>query len=650
MGKGSAKGKSKPAGAPSGPDNGPAEVDLSVETAPRTYVYMGKVPADSSASAKGLKGKKGSPAATGKGGGMKGPKGKGVAKGKDGHDPAKGGAATKGNDPKGGKAKGKSKGGKPSGEPSECHTPTPKQLDPDGLNTGTPPTKPPTNLPTSDTKLKGEAKGTGASQTGKGAVDQSGKGKGWNGCKGKTGAHDQAMCEKDAVAQTGKDSQGGKGKANASADMGKSPAISPAPSTSSAKGSKGKKGSPAGATGKGGGMKGPTGKGVAKGKDGQDPAKGGAATKGNDPKGGKAKGKSKGGKPSGEPSECHTPTPKQLDPDGLNTGTPPPTPPTNLPTIDTKLKGEAKGTGARQTGKGAVDQSGKGKGGNGGKGKTGNAAGQTKGTQGGKGKKGVAGKGGVDGNVIDHTGQKRPLEAEPIDRGVSILRLDTNISELSDGTGPVDMEPLSKPTEPQHARPLTESEKKQIEAYAKDLSPNGLPRLQDRRFEFLRAFLLDKDNLASIKVEPYYEEHLGFLMLSESKEKEKFIELPLCIIRQRYEGLPGGKEFVENLQKSQIGKKHPQSDLAEMRIYKLFESVESSSASINRCGNRTSAAMTPSSNRAERKAIAEALEGKVAGMNKIATTQAPKGSGKGKGKKKTKDRFFGTALLWPDAR
>ena len=283
------------------------------------------------------------------------------------------------------------------------------------MNSGTPPTKPPTNLHTSDTKLKGEAKGTVASQTGKGAVDQIGKGKGGNGGKGKTGAHDQATCVKDAVGQMDKGSlKGGKGKTTV--DVGKVPASSPAPSTSSAKGSKGTKGSPAGATGKGGGSKGPTGKGVAKG-DGHDHAKGWAATKGSDPTGGKAKHKSKAGKPSGEPAECHTPTPKRLDTDGANASTPP-TKPTNLPTSDTKLKGEAKGTGASPTGKGAVDQIGKGKGGNGGKGKTGKAAEQTKGTKGGKGKKGVAGKGGVGGIVIDHTGQKRPLEEEPDDRGV----------------------------------------------------------------------------------------------------------------------------------------------------------------------------------------------------------------------------------------
>ncbi|OLP72499.1 hypothetical protein AK812_SmicGene48174 [Symbiodinium microadriaticum] len=96
------------------------------------------------------------------------------------------------------------------------------------------------------------------------------------------------------------------------------------------------------------------------------------------------------------------------------------------------------------------------------------------------------------------------------------------------------------------------------------------------RFEFLKAFLLDKDNLATIQVEPYYEELLG--SLSESKEKEQFTELPLCLIRQKYDGVAGGKAFVDNLIASQTGKKHPQSDDKEMRLYKIFDSIKSSSA------------------------------------------------------------------------
>ena len=42
------------------------------------------------------------------------------------------------------------------------------------------------------------------------------------------------------------------------------------------------------------------------------------------------------------------------------------------------------------------------------------------------------------------------------------------------------------------------------------------------------------------------------MRLSESKEKEKFVELPLCLIREKYEGLAGGKDFVENLLKSSL--------------------------------------------------------------------------------------------------
>ena len=38
--------------------------------------------------------------------------------------------------------------------------------------------------------------------------------------------------------------------------------------------------------------------------------------------------------------------------------------------------------------------------------------------------------------------------------------------------------------------------------------------------------------------------------LSEQKNEEKYTELPLCLIREKYEHLPNGPEFIANLQKS----------------------------------------------------------------------------------------------------
>ena len=37
------------------------------------------------------------------------------------------------------------------------------------------------------------------------------------------------------------------------------------------------------------------------------------------------------------------------------------------------------------------------------------------------------------------------------------------------------------------------------------------------------------------------------LRLNEDSTKEKFIELPLCLIREKYEKLPGGRKFVDDL-------------------------------------------------------------------------------------------------------
>ena len=72
-------------------------------------------------------------------------------------------------------------------------------------------------------------------------------------------------------------------------------------------------------------------------------------------------------------------------------------------------------------------------------------------------------------------------------------------------------------------------------------------------------------------------------------------------------------------------------------------------SNINRCGSRTSAAMTASDNKAERRAIAETLEAKVASMGKMSTQgQPPKGkgkSGKGKGKKDDRISIVGASSL-----
>ncbi|CAE7251100.1 unnamed protein product [Symbiodinium pilosum] len=91
------------------------------------------------------------------------------------------------------------------------------------------------------------------------------------------------------------------------------------------------------------------------------------------------------------------------------------------------------------------------------------------------------------------------------------------------------------------------------------------------KFQFLKAFLLDRD-MTSIKV------------LSEDKSKEKFTEMPLCLIRQKYEPLPGGKQFVKDIIQSQKGRKHPQSSDDEMKIYKVYVGVDITSGLVaNTC-------------------------------------------------------------------
>ncbi|CAE7510947.1 NaCP60E [Symbiodinium natans] len=86
------------------------------------------------------------------------------------------------------------------------------------------------------------------------------------------------------------------------------------------------------------------------------------------------------------------------------------------------------------------------------------------------------------------------------------------------------------------------------------------------KFQFLKSFLLDRD-MADITVDAYY----------ENETKERYVELPLCEIKEKYEKLPGGKEFVADIVANQKGKEHPQSKSEAWRIYKVFNCVDISS-------------------------------------------------------------------------
>lgn len=105
-----------------------------------------------------------------------------------------------------------------------------------------------------------------------------------------------------------------------------------------------------------------------------------------------------------------------------------------------------------------------------------------------------------------------------------------------------------------------------------------------------------------------------------------------------------------------------------MRIYKIFKNVATSSAlsrsrppcvcmlfcmvfnhvhsgaNIHRVGSKTTGTKTASTNKAERTAIAETLEGKVADMTKMITSSASGAKGKGRGKSKGKKVHRGLRL------
>ncbi|CAE7236311.1 unnamed protein product [Symbiodinium sp. CCMP2592] len=646
MGKGSAlKGKKGNAASCAG-SPGDQLVCVSEEVQPRHYVYVGKAPPNEAVGAT-----KGTP--------TKGSKGASTWNAEKGTGKP-GGKADKGKGLKGGKPSGSS----PSSGGDQFETPTPKRRTTECLESGTPPTRPnpnpsPTTSP-NDPKLTGTGtpKGHGCNTKGawqKGVVDQGGKGKqgGKTGAKGAKGAGvdpsaaDQGV--KGALDQTGKGKTGTtKGAAHQSDGKGSNGATAAADGSdnssmaSNCKGKIGKgaagldqKGTTKGAVDQS--TKGAVDQGVKGGLDHKGKGKKGT-TKGADQSGGK----SSNGAAAVDPSRDDTSldhgaavAPDQTS--GKGTKGKPTSKgktvcdPVGKGTKGSDGKGETKSAPVGKGKKGSEDGKGKTKCAPVGKGKKGSedGKGKTKCAPVGKGKKGSEnGKGktkcapvgeGNDVATADQTGHasevgKRPVENEEdvdrrVRRRVSILRMDTGISTMSDGNGPVEMEPLATSVDLQRIPDA---------AYGKGSWPNG--------FEFLKAFLLDRENLASITVEPYYEE------LSETKDKETFTELPLCLIKEKYEHLPGG----------QTGKKHPQSDSENMMIYKVFDSIKTSSSNINRCGNRTSATMTASNNKAERTAIAEVLQAKAASMTKPSTALGSKGNkGKGKGKKGKgkKDRF-----------
>lgn len=71
------------------------------------------------------------------------------------------------------------------------------------------------------------------------------------------------------------------------------------------------------------------------------------------------------------------------------------------------------------------------------------------------------------------------------------------------------------------------------------------------RFQYLRAFMLDPENMSTIEVAVEYEQ----AALKETSNG--YIELPLMTLRQQYKGEVGAA-FLKRIQETQEGKPHPQ--------------------------------------------------------------------------------------------
>ncbi|CAE7655357.1 nipblb [Symbiodinium sp. CCMP2592] len=201
----------------------------------------------------------------------------------------------------------------------------------------------------------------------------------------------------------------------------------------------------------------------------------------------------------------------------------------------------------------------------------------------------AAGKGGSKGKTVpsenDEISKKSPRRSDTTDTWAT----DTP-DEMQDA--PAQGPGFVFPGNPNAARKLTDEQRLEIEALQRpediDLqerkrlneglrrrmkNPQGLRKgLVEQwqaatsatdKFTFLKAYLLDRD-MSAIQIEP----------LSESKNTEKFQELPLCEIRIKHGHLPGGEQFIKDLLANQKGKEHPQTSDPEWRLYKVFVSVD----------------------------------------------------------------------------
>lgn len=157
------------------------------------------------------------------------------------------------------------------------------------------------------------------------------------------------------------------------------------------------------------------------------------------------------------------------------------------------------------------------------------------------------------------------------------------------------------------------------------------------KWEFMRAFLLDPQNMSDISIESEYIDQ------SQHDDTHQWVELPLETLKKQYTS-PAEKAFLENqVVGKQKGRDHPQDPTnANMRLYWVFK--ENTDTEKHRAGisTRLKASGLVPANKAARTAVADGLLNAAAKFGK-GSSGGKSGEDKGnpKGGEKTKTRKGG---------
>ena len=139
------------------------------------------------------------------------------------------------------------------------------------------------------------------------------------------------------------------------------------------------------------------------------------------------------------------------------------------------------------------------------------------------------------------------------------------------------------------------------------------------KFEFLRAFMLDPQNMSSITIEAEYVD------AAQHDENSQWKELPLVNIRQMFPG-EAGQRFIQNeIISKQSGRQHPQDidgSNPELRLYWVFTETSDVTRSRQSVATRVSARGEVPQNKAAMAAVADGVLARGADF-------ASKGGGKG---------------------